>query len=222
MKRLALLLVFTTASLLSASDKMLDAIEQSNQRVVALVVHKNNKKVHGTGLIFTSQGLVITNYHVIASGQTLSGTLSNGKQVTLSLVQTSKKRDLAVLQINEKLELPKDEIKFAAKLRLGEEVFAIGNPLGLGHTVTVGRISGLQREIPGLDETKLKNIVQHSADLNPGNSGGPLFNAVGELVGLNVAMHEGGRGISFAVCADDVHYVMSKSKENKAVALASH
>lgn len=210
MKRLALIAFVLCANLLPASDELLDRIENTNQHVVALKVVRNKKTTHGAGLIFAEKRLVITNYHVIHDNEQISGKLANGQTIKLTLLNTSKKRDLAVLQIEAGIELPKTEIKLASKCRLGEEVYAIGNPFGLGHSVTVGRVSALQREIPGVDDAQLKNIIQHSADLNPGNSGGPLFNSKGEVIGINTAIYERGRGISFAVSSDDVQTVLSK------------
>lgn len=213
-------IAFTVLGLLAVdsiqAEELIDNIEKTNEEVIALTIDTGIKKSYGSGLIIDSNGHVMTNYHVIIGYNSITGKLSDGSDVELDVVFTAKKRDLAVLKLNTFKEI-KHVIKLAKSCRLGEEVYAIGNPFGMGHSVTVGRVSGLRKEIPGVCGNRLKNVIQHSADLNPGNSGGPLFNKRGELVGINVAIYDGARGIGFAVGIEDVEYVISKINSVKLV-----
>jgi S1-C subfamily serine protease len=159
----------------------------------------------GSGVMVDREGNILTNYHVIEGAQTVTVDLLDGTQVRATVVGTDPGNDLAVIRAT----LPADKIKPATfadsdRVRVGEPVFAIGNPFGLVFTVTSGIISGRERERSAIDGRPIRNVLQTDAAVNPGNSGGPLFNARGEVVGINTSIENptGQRvfvGIGFAV-----------------------
>ncbi|MCC6237060.1 MAG: trypsin-like peptidase domain-containing protein [Dehalococcoidia bacterium] len=159
----------------------------------------------GTGIMIDRDGNILTNYHVIEGAQSVTVDLTDGTQAPATVVGTDPGNDLAVLRA----QLPSDRIVPATlgdsdSVRVGEPVFAIGNPFGLAFTVTSGIISGRERERSAVDGRPIRNVIQTDAAVNPGNSGGPLFNARGEVVGINTSIENptGQRvfvGIGFAV-----------------------
>ncbi|MSP21484.1 MAG: PDZ domain-containing protein [Dehalococcoidia bacterium] len=159
----------------------------------------------GSGVMVDREGNILTNYHVIEGAQALTIELLDGTQARATVVGTDPGNDLAVIRAT----LPADEIHPASfadsdRVRVGEPVFAIGNPFGLVFTVTSGIISGRERERSAIDGRPIRNVLQTDAAVNPGNSGGPLFNARGEVVGINTSIENptGQRvfvGIGFAV-----------------------
>ncbi len=172
----------------------------------------------GSGVIFTPDGLVLTNNHVIEGAQSITVTLDNGVQLEAEIVGVDRLSDLAVLRI------PEGEYTFMPVsddigLRVGEWVIAIGNALALpgGPTVTVGVVSALGRSRDAIGGTTLNDLVQTDTVINPGNSGGPLVSLRGELVGINTAVLRGGsrgstpiEGISFAINMDTVSQVSAQ------------
>ncbi len=161
----------------------------------------------GSGVIYRSDGTVVTNYHVIAGSRRLQIQLADGTSLPASVVATDEPTDLAVLRI-ERDNLP--AARFASGLpRVGELAIAIGNPLGLENTVTAGIISGVQRSVPasGPIPAALVDLIQTDAPISPGNSGGALVNSRAEVVGISVAYVPPGLGavsIGFAIPAPAV------------------
>jgi serine protease Do len=155
----------------------------------------------GSGFIIDPSGLVVTNNHVIADGDEISVILNDGTRMKATLVGTDKKTDLALLRVKPDPNKPLKFVKFgdSDKLRLGEWVVAIGNPFSLGGTVTAGIVSARNRDI---QSGPYDNYIQTDAAINRGNSGGPLFNLDGEVVGINTAIISptgGSIGIGFSV-----------------------
>src|SRR6188508_494852 len=164
----------------------------------------------GSGIIWDVQGHVVTNFHVIAQAQQIKVQLKNGKSGTATLVGADPDTDLAVLKISLGT-LPIMPLGRSDKLRVGEPVLAIGNPLGLGQTVTQGIVSATGRGQLGV--STFENFIQTDAAINFGNSGGALINANGELVGINTAVlakNLGVEGIGFAIPVNLVRGVMSE------------
>ena len=155
----------------------------------------------GSGVIISDQGYILTNNHVIAGADEIQVQLNDGRNAKASVVGMDKDTDLAVLQI--KLEdLPVIKIGNAANLRVGDVALAIGNPYGVGQTVTLGIISATGRNQLGINQ--FEDFIQTDAAINPGNSGGALINAYGELIGINTAIYSrsgGSQGIGFAIPA---------------------
>ncbi len=150
----------------------------------------------GSGFIFSEDGYIITNNHVVERATDIKVILQNGDSYPAKIIGTDPKSDLAVLKIEPKTKLPAVRFGNSDRLEIGDWVLAIGNPFGLGHTVTSGIISAKGRSL-GLGS--YDDFVQTDAAINPGNSGGPLFNFQGEVVGVNTAIIAGGQGIGFAI-----------------------
>jgi len=157
----------------------------------------------GSGSIIDNRGHILTNNHVIRDAQKLEVTLSDGSKWPASLIGADSDNDLAVLKIN----APPEKLKSipwsdSRKLQVGQKVLAIGNPFGLGLTLTTGIISSLGRTIRSEVGTMIEDVIQTDASINPGNSGGPLLNSEGEMIGINTAIISptgGSVGIGFAI-----------------------
>ena len=164
----------------------------------------------GSGVIVSDKGLILTNDHVVASADEIEVALADGRKLSAKVVGTDPDTDLAVLQVDAK-DLP--AITFAAndKLNVGDIVLAIGNPFGVGQTVTQGIVSALGRNHLGINT--YENFIQTDASINPGNSGGALIDAEGNLVGVNSAIYSrngGSMGIGFAIPASLARQVMEQ------------
>ncbi len=160
------------------------------------------KRALGSGVIVSSDGYIITNDHVVAGADKVEVRLADNRVLTARIIGTDPKSDVAVVKI-EARGLPTVPIGDSSKLRIGSFVLAVGNPFGLGQTVTMGIVSALGRS--GLGITDYENFIQTDAAINPGNSGGALINMKGELVGINTAIlsRSGGNvGIGFAIPVD--------------------
>ncbi|MBP7633571.1 Do family serine endopeptidase [Candidatus Ozemobacteraceae bacterium] len=157
------------------------------------------QKGNGSGVIISADGHLLTNEHVIAGADEVLVKLKDGRKAKARLVGKDAKSDLAVLKIDGEAALPFAPLGDSDKLRVGEWAVAIGNPFGLGITVTAGVISALDREL-AIDRNRgFKNLIQTDASINPGNSGGALVNAKGEVIGINTAILPYGQGIGFAI-----------------------
>ena len=165
----------------------------------------------GSGFIWSQDGLVVTNYHVIAGADRLTVTIEDA-DYPAEVVGAAPERDLAVLRLTEKPEgltvLPLGD---SSELSVGRKVLAIGNPFGLDTTLTVGIVSALDREIKSPSNRRISGVIQTDAAINPGNSGGPLLNSLGQLVGVNTAIYSpsgGSAGIGFAIPVNMVREVV--------------
>ena len=163
----------------------------------------------GSGFIWNSEGYVVTNYHVVENAKKLAVTTHDGKTVFARLIGVDRRRDIAVLKINDLSVLP-DQVKKqqyftlseSRSLAVGQEAIAIGSPFGLSNTLTEGVVSAVNREVVGQDLGISADLVQTDASINPGNSGGPLLNSQGDLIGMNTMIYSsngGSNGIGFAV-----------------------
>ena len=158
------------------------------------------KSAIGSGFIFSKDGLILTNAHVVFGQQLIIATLDNGKKVVAERVGVDPILDLAVLRIP----LPPEGLSAATfgdsdAIQIGEEVLAIGNPLGLEQTLTRGIVSGINRILPESPLSVPSPLIQTDAAINLGNSGGPLINLCGEVIGINAATIIGAQSIGFAV-----------------------
>jgi len=150
----------------------------------------------GSGFIISKDGYIITNNHVVRKADEIKVILENEDEYSAELIGTDPKTDLALLKIKPKTALTPVRIGNSSSLDIGDWVVAIGNPFGLGNTVTAGIVSAKGRSL-GLGA--YDDFIQTDAAINPGNSGGPLFNYKGEVVGVNTAIIAGGQGIGFAI-----------------------
>jgi len=164
----------------------------------------------GSGVIVSEQGLILTNNHVIASADEIEIALSDGRKMSAKVVGTDPDTDLAVIKVDAE-NLPAITFASSDKLSVGDVVLAIGNPFGVGQTVTQGIVSALGRSHLGINI--YENFIQTDASINPGNSGGALIDADGNLVGINSAIYSrdgGSMGIGFAIPTTLARQVMEQ------------
>jgi S1-C subfamily serine protease len=166
----------------------------------------------GTGFVWDEFGHIVTNYHVIESGNSALVTLADHTRLEATLVGYERDKDLAVLKVDAPAgKLQPIPIGKSADLQVGQKVFAIGNPFGLDQTLTTGVISGLGREIQSRTGETIEGVIQTDAAINPGNSGGPLLDSAGRVIGVNTAIYSPSgaySGIGFAVPVDTVNDVV--------------
>lgn len=166
----------------------------------------------GSGFVLDKEGNIVTNHHVIEDAQTIEVLLAGGTAYPAQLVGTDPYNDLAVVHIDAPADLlVPAEIGSATNLRVGQRVIAIGNPFGLGWTLTTGVVSALGRTIETENGQALGEVIQTDAAINPGNSGGPLLDSAGQVVGVNTAIRSpsgGSVGIGFAIPAETIHRVV--------------
>ena len=167
---------------------------------------------NGSGFIWDKLGHVVTNFHVIEEASEASVRLSDGRSLDAVLVGASPAHDLAVLRINVAFDQPPPvPIGTSNDLKVGQKVFAIGNPFGLDYTLTSGLVSALDRSIKEKNGVTIEHLIQTDAAINPGNSGGPLLDSAGRLIGINTAIYSPSgayAGIGFAVPVDTVNRVV--------------
>jgi len=166
----------------------------------------------GSGFIWDDNGHIITNLHVITGTSSATVRLADGRDYQAGLVGASPAHDIAVLKIGIGYERPSPvPIGASHDLKVGQKVFAIGNPFGLDWTLTTGIVSALDRSLPGIEGRTIDNLIQTDAAINPGNSGGPLLDSAGRLIGINTAIYSPSgvsAGIGFAVPVDTINRVV--------------
>ncbi|GAA0833243.1 MULTISPECIES: S1C family serine protease [Betaproteobacteria] len=167
----------------------------------------------GSGFIWDDSGHVVTNFHVIQGASEATVKLADGRDYQAALVGASPDHDIAVLKIGVGFKRPPAvPIGMSADLKVGQKVFAIGNPFGLDWTLTTGIVSALDRSLPGeTGRAAIEHLIQTDAAINPGNSGGPLLDSAGRLIGINTAIYSpsgASAGIGFAVPVDTVMRVV--------------
>jgi serine protease Do len=170
---------------------------------ISIDPYKLNNRVNmaiGSGFIFNDEGLILTNSHVVFGRQVIFVILDDGRKFPAILLGADPISDLAILKIpNAPKKLPKAVLGDSSKIQIGEEIIAIGNPLGLEQTLTRGVISGVNRIIQENQMPLMLPLIQMDAAINPGNSGGPLVNLCGEVIGINTATMSEAQNIGFAV-----------------------
>lgn len=166
----------------------------------------------GSGFVWDKDGHIITNYHVIRGASRALVTFSDQKSYKAELVGIAPEKDLAVLKIDyDEGPLSPLPLGISESLKVGQSVFAIGNPFGLDYTLTTGVISALGREINSQSGRPIRDVIQTDAAINPGNSGGPLLNSSGRLIGVNTAIYSpsgASAGIGFSIPVDVVKWAV--------------
>lgn len=217
------LLMAQSTELLEDEKNTIDIFQKASPSVVfitSLVLRRDFftldvfeiPKGTGSGFVWDKEGHIVTNYHVVEGANTLNVTLADNTNYNAQLVGVAPSKDLAVLKIKAPANLLNPiPLGTSANLQVGQKVLAIGNPFGLDHTLTVGVVSALGREITSMTERKIHNVIQTDAAINPGNSGGPLLDSKGRLIGVNTAIVSPAgafAGIGFAIPVDTVKRVV--------------
>lgn len=197
------------------SRAVIEVVENTSPAVIGVTARRGTGRGgtgrggSGSGFLITPDGYAVTNSHVVAGRDGLSATTTDGDQLDAQIIGDDPATDLALIRLAAS-DLPAIELGDSDALRVGQLVIAMGDPLGLQSTVSTGIVSALGRSMRGQEGRLIEAIVQHSAPLNPGNSGGPLLDSRGHVIGINTAIIPMSQGLGFAVPANTARWVVSE------------
>jgi S1-C subfamily serine protease len=206
------------------SEIIVTAVEKAKNAVVKIDKYMNiggNERLTGTGsgFVFSSDGLILTNAHVIENSGRLNVSLLDGNEFSGEMIGRDKDTDIAIIKIFGSGYTPV-KLGISGDLKIGQLVIAIGNPLGYQHSVSVGVLSGVGRTMRTPGGQLIDDILQSDAAMNPGNSGGPMINTDGEAIGINTAIIPSAQGLSFSIGIDSAkeiaRYLINEGKVTKA------
>ena len=221
---LALLLALpVTAAAQPCTESLAQLFERVSPAVVSIQAMKINKikpqhrfeTIVGSGVIIERDGQILTNAHVVDGAASLLITLDNGSKVPARTIGLDTVLDVALLRVEGQGPLPAARLGDSSSVKVGDEVVAIGNPLGLDQTMTRGIVSGLNRVLPGVSD---EAMIQTDAPINPGNSGGPLVDRCGNVIGINTLISEDAQSIGFAIPANAARAVLRELRDSGRVA----
>jgi 2-alkenal reductase len=204
-----------------ATAEATDIYAATSNAVVAIESTKAGSELYGSGFFWDNNGTIVTNIHVV--GQTPTVILANGQRLTPEVIGMDTTSDIAILRV------PVRSVVMgqgsSQRLRVGEQVYAIGNPYGVGISLSRGIVSGLNRSIETIDRRRLANLVQTDAALNPGNSGGPLIDQRGCLIGMNTAIlspSSTSSGVGFAMTVEQLASIVPAILSGRAAGVAAN
>jgi S1-C subfamily serine protease len=224
----------TTPITVSSSDRVVAVAESASPAVVTLTVGSAGRSGYGpfsvpstgvgSGFVFDASGLILTNAHVIEGSDQITVTFKDGSELPGTVVSSDTQRDLAVVKVSSSTALPTIPIGNASALKVGQQVIAIGSPLGtFTESVTSGILSATGRTIevgsPNSRQTAtMSGLLQTDASINPGNSGGPLLDDTGAVIGINAAAAQSAQGIGFAIPINVAAEIMAQARAKVGVA----
>src|SRR5689334_17539491 len=201
-----------------ASPSVVQVVGRAGALEMPQAESENGPAQSGSGFVWDAAGHIVTNNHVVGGPSSLAVRFASGQVLRAHIVGTAPNYDLAVIRVDSPRSLPPPiAIGTSDDLKVGQWVFAIGNPFGLDQTLTTGIISALKRRLPTSEGREITNVIQTDAAINPGNSGGPLLDSAGRLIGVNTAIYSpsgANAGIGFSIPVDVVNRIVPELIRN--------